>query len=192
MASKRISIRLPNDLLERCYQFGKQIVAELANPTNQSTMQSAALSSHGAQNDLNLQIDAKAAECAFCLWVGLEPETALHWNNHADTGFDVTWYTTRIDVKHTRHDNGSLIWPIKKQHLYLEKMFDAFVLVTGHDRNFNLVGWVTKDGFLANHRIAQPGLNLTVGTWYLMQHRLREMEELEDWVQVRADIERNL
>jgi hypothetical protein len=86
------------------------------------------VSSHGAQNNSILQAHAKGAECAFCLWAGIDPLTALNWAAKIDRGFDVFWSQRRIDIKHTA--NGRfLIWPINKREFLTEKPID--VLVTG-------------------------------------------------------------
>ena len=84
MATKRIRVQLPSDLLARCIKAGEIIVQDLLNPTTLEDSMSAAISSHGAELDPILQANAKAAECAFCLWAGFDPLYSVRWR-HATT-----------------------------------------------------------------------------------------------------------
>jgi len=170
-------VQLPSDLLARCIKAGEIIVQDLLNPTTLEDSMSAAISSHGAELDPILQANAKAAECAFCLWAGFDPLYSVRWR-HADSGYDVVWFTVRIDVKQTCHHNGRLIWPVRKSNLLKnQKDFDVFVLACGNGAIFDLCGWITKTDFLKSYRIAN-GNGLTAGTWFMEQHELREMDAL--------------
>src|SRR5207344_1098457 len=119
---------------------------------------SASLSSHGAEKNHQLQRDAKAAECAFCIWAGLDPLVALNWTASAESGTDVVWRGLRVDVKHTPYPRGALIWPYKKVKLFHGKHFDILVLVTGSGRNFTVARWTTKPHFALTALIADENL----------------------------------
>jgi hypothetical protein len=178
MAMKRIHVQLPSSLLARCIKAGEIIVRDLLNPSSLEDAMSAAISSHGAELDPILQANAKAAECAFCLWAGFDPLYSIRWR-HADHGYDVVWFNVRIDVKQTCHRNGRLIWPINKTRLLKDqKNFDVFVLACGSCADFDLCGWITKTDFLNSYRISNGADGLTAGTWFLEQRELREMETL--------------
>jgi hypothetical protein len=138
---------------------------------------SAALTTHGAELDPVLQANAKAAECAFCLWAGFDPLYAVRWR-HADSGYDVVWFTVRIDVKQTCHRNGRLLWPIGKQKIIDRKDFDVFVLACGSGADFDLCGWITKTSFLKHYKTADGKNGMTSGTWFMDQAELCEMAAL--------------
>lgn len=186
MAIKRIRVKLPSDLRTACLKAGEMIVQDLRSPLCIEDALSAALSTHGAELDPFLQANAKAAECVFCLWAGFDPLRSLRWR-HADSGYDIVWYSVFIDVKHTAHRNGRLIWPIGKNDQFERKNFDVFVLVTGHDVDFELCGWTTKATFLKHHRIAERGDGLSVGTWFMDQAALNEMAALPVAIEWMAD-----
>ncbi len=185
MATKRFHVQLPSDLLARCIKAGEIIVRDLLNPATLEDAMSAALSSHGAELDPILQANGKAAECAFCLWAGFDPLYSVRWRRHADSGYDVVWFTVRIDVKQTCHRNGRLIWPIGKAALLEKKDFDLFVLACGSGDAFDLCGWVTKTNFLKSYHVSNGHDGLTAGTWFMEQRELHEMDALPaavDWM----------
>lgn len=174
MATKHVT--LPRELYVRCMTAGATTVQDLQKPTTVGDALSAAISSHGAELDPVLQGEAKAAECAVCLWIGLDPDKAVHWR-HTDNGYDVYW-VLRYDVKHSKHDNARLIWPIKKRHLLAQKQFDAFILVTGGQGQYDLRSWITKVDFQHTHHIATESDGLTPGTWFLPQRELNDIDTL--------------
>ena len=179
MATKRYRVQLPDDLAERCRKAGELIVQDLRNPACLADAMSASLSTHGAEHDPVLQANSKAGEVAFCLWAGFDPLYSVRWR-HADRGYDVVWFTVRIDVKQTAYRKGCLIWPIGKNHLLdnRKKEFDVLVLATGSIPEFDLCGWTTKAEFLKNHHVADGSNGMTRGTRYMTQLELREMAAL--------------
>lgn len=187
MAIKCIRMQLPEDLAVLCRETGEQMVKDFADPQTRGDALSASLSTHGAENNPFLLADARAAEAVFCLWIGSDPVPVIK-RRHADNGWDLKIYSVRIDVKHTQHPRGQLIWPIGKNHLLdEEKDFDIFVLVVGASKTFELCGWITKTDFLKKYQIAnsQSGPRLTPGTRYVPQEQLKEMEDLPvalDWM----------
>lgn len=193
MATRRIRINLPIDLALLCRRAGEQMVEDFANPQTYGDALSATLSTHGAETNPFLLADARAAEAVFCSWIGLDPIPVIT-RRHADEGWDVKFYSVAIDIKHTQHPRGQLIWPLGKTHLFDEKPFDLFVLVVGASQTFELCGWMTKTEFKAKHKTADHNLNLrlTPGTWYVPQEQLREMDELPAAIEWMADNDPNV
>jgi len=193
MATRRIYVRLPADLATRCIDAGEKIVRIMANPQTRADAMCAALTTHGAERNPLVQADAKAAEVAMCLWAGFDPMYSVRWL-HADSGYDVAWFTVRIDVKQTRHYYGRLIWSIGRNDLLAsgKKDFDVMVLACGTIPEFDLCGWITKHKFLANHRVADGSNGLTKGTWFMEQDELREMDELPAAVEWMRDNDPNV
>lgn len=173
-------ITLDADLVLRCKRYGPAINANLANPDSRfmGDVLSAALTSHGIENKPEMQADAKGAECAYAIFVDLNPITDLQWE-HADNGKDIIWKQIRVDVKHTPYANGRLVWPINKNRLLATKRFDVFVLVTGRLPTFEIRKWIRRDVFLESHSIEVAGGKLTPGTWYMTQDELWPIETLQ-------------
>jgi hypothetical protein len=143
MDSKHL-ITLPSDLRQRCHEQGRLIVDCYRRGLN---ARSRAVSSHGAQDNADLQAIAKMGECAFCLWAGLNPLRSLHWGESCDAGYDVRFSDLRIDVKTTKAGNRYLIWPVNKREFMLEKAFEALVIVRGDEPTFEITGWTSKFQF---------------------------------------------
>lgn len=62
-----------------------------------------------------VQYTGRLGEIAWCLYLNLEPDTALDWSAWCDHGADFTIGKHAIDVKTTNHAHGSrLIWPVSK------------------------------------------------------------------------------
>lgn len=182
MDSKLI-IRLPPDLVSRCWRYGEQIVSDYASGWNAN---SRAVSCFDAEQNTELQALARMAECALCLWAR-QPIEKLDWGRHCDAGFDLAVGDFRIDVKHTK--NGRyLIWPIAKNSIFESKKFDALVLVIGTpERGFELAGWMSKPGFRRNRKTAQEGGKLFPGTWFVDRDDLAPMSCLLPHYDAQAD-----
>lgn len=172
------SVKLPNKLLGRCWQYGEMVVRGYARGLNANSL---AVSSHAAEHNRALQARARMAECAFCLAVGANPYGALDWSNSCDDGKDVLLFGhLRIDVKHTR--NGYfLIWPLNKRHIFDRKHFDLLVLVRGTEPIFEISGWVSKIRFQREHGIADETHKLDTGTWFFPARDLLPISELYEF-----------
>jgi len=184
MATKPDSGRITPEQYEWCEKFARKIIANLERPNNAAEARSASISSHGAETNFGLQRDAKAAECWFCNWAGLDWKTALGWRT-ADDGKDVLWRTIRLDIKHTPYVNGALIWPYRKAEMFHVKHFDALVLVKGTEYDFWLDAWTSKTQFKFNHIVADKhDKRFHPGTMYMDQENLwpiRSLVAAEDY-----------
>jgi hypothetical protein len=175
MDSKYPVVLLPDRLRVRCERYGQEVVRSYAAGLNPA---SRAVSSHGAERDWDLQARAKMAEVACCLYFGIDPETALNWSQHCDSGFDLDWLGLRIDVKVMHAGSSFLIWPVNKRHIFDSKRFDVFVLVEERLPEFALCGFMRKGDFRARKREAGEGHKLTPGTWFVERDKLDPIEEL--------------
>src|SRR5207253_1957059 len=119
MASKHL-IKLPNDLVKRSWDQGRRIVAAYQRGENAASL---AVSSHGAEDDAELQAKARMAECAYCVWAKLDPSTALQWGDRCDPGWDVKHLGLRVDVKRTHGNGRYLLWPVNKRQIFESKPF---------------------------------------------------------------------
>jgi hypothetical protein len=164
MDSKPPLILLPNNIVKRCTDYAADLVGAYAAPANSSMAASRAVSSHGIEKDSSAQALAKMAECAFCQWAKV-PIEKLNWQiGRPDKGSDIFWLGVGVDIKHTRHLDGALIWPVNKRHIFHSKRFHIIVLVRGKNP-FELAGSTLKSLFFAQKREIGPGEKLTEGTW---------------------------
>jgi hypothetical protein len=171
LRSKRVE--LDNTLIERCYNFGQQMVADYANGFCNASL---AVSSHDAERNPKIQAKAKMAECAFAIYAGLSPNK-VKWGTGIDAGSDIALGAALIDIKWTAHGR-CLIWPYRKTEFFDSKNFDALVMVKGDVPVFWIQGWISKIQFKAQKQIAGPNHKLTQGTWYIDQDNLWSMEGL--------------
>ena len=169
-------VTLPRELIVRCEQHGAGIVHGYGIGLNAN---SRAVTTHGADRNPRLQATAKMAECAFCLWAGLDPIRSLHWGDDCDPGFDAMFGDLRVDVKETAITSAFLIWPVGKRALFAKKPFDVLVLVKSLIPHFVVRGWVTKQYFAEEHGVADDRHVLTPGTWHMHEKILWPMYELE-------------
>jgi hypothetical protein len=180
MVLKVLAVSLPNEVIERCKKHGQAIVDAYLRGDNP---RSRSVSSHGADTDPHLQAEAKAAECAACLWAGLSIDQ-LNWSNHADAGFDIVLCKRKIDIKANGFNDHYLIWPVRKTELFEDKDFDAFLLVKSNlnANRFHIHKWISKKAFRRDHQVAMGG-GLTPGTWCVHETNMHEIVELLDRLQ---------
>lgn len=158
------AIKIPTELVFKCKQYAKQVVANYAAGMNP---QSLAVSRDGAETNARLWADSKMAECAFCLWAGYDPLERLQWKFVPDTGWDVIFGRIKLDVKNAGPRSKYLIWPRSKNDFYETKDFDAMVLVVGTEPRFVISCWETKADFFRKKLVAGPGHVLQEGTWHM-------------------------
>ena len=176
------SVTLPSDIIERCWKHGQRMVGKFAHPQDIWNIRSAALSSHGAEKNVNLLGRSKMAECAFCLWADIDVDR-LNWTAIPDDGSDVLWRSIRIDIKHSSHDAPRYcIWPRNKTHLFDGKQFDVIVQLFGIEPILTLQGWITKHEFRHLRKIAENVRGLDDGTRYVDTERLEPIETLVRFV----------
>jgi hypothetical protein len=141
---------------------------------------SRALSMDGAELNVDLQTMGRIAECAVCLWAGLNPGKILDWSDDFDCGSDLVLQGFRFDIKASRNGSQYLIWPISKNNLFDAKAFDALGFVRVDHAHCELVGWTDKEIFRIHHEIAPEHHKLKCGTWFMHQSRLYPFDR-EAW-----------
>lgn len=159
-------ITLPPEWNERCCRFAVRSVAGYNGGRKNHSLY---YSTFGMEKNLAGQAEAKMAECAFCLWAGLDPATALDWSDQPDNGADIIYLGYKVDVKQTKMTHRYLLWPGNKVPAFDRKNFDAFVLVKSARPQFLIARWISKKEFRQHHLVARPGVGLLVGDWYLDQ-----------------------
>lgn len=178
-------ITLPPELAQRSVEFAIDAVAGLKAGRYPA---SSAVSCFGAEDNIGLWIRAKMAECAFCLYVGEDPEK-LHWKSGPDAGDDLVWRGLRWDVKTTEMRNRCLIWPLGKNSIFEQKKFDMLVLVKNAPPVFQITGFVSKDRFRQKKKIAGAKHFLVEGTWFMEQNDLTDPESADLLIVAEAIIE---
>jgi hypothetical protein len=171
-------VQIPQSLIDKCIDHGKRIVATYRNGGNAASL---AVSSHGAQHNPHLQATGKIAECAFFLWMGVDPLLFVNWTDHCDRGCDARFHGVRFDIKTTTMRGQYLIWPINKNGFYESKGFDALALIKLDLCTAELTGWVSKARFLAEHQVADEAHKLDCGTWYMHERELSRFDDLQLW-----------
>lgn len=166
-------IRLQPDLIARCERLGQLRVDRYAAGYNRG---SRALSSHGAERDVDLQAKSMMAECAFCIWAGGDTEK-LNWSGYSDGGFDAKLLNRIVDVKYTRLACHYLIWPVNKRPIFEKEPFDTLVLVKESLPDFTIAGWMSKEEFWKEHQEegADRRHGLTPGTWFVHEKLMHPM-----------------
>ena len=171
-------ILLDKVTIERCRKFGRDMVEKYKGIDF--------VTYFGMERDPVGLALARMAECVACLFFGVSIEH-LNWRIYRtgdDGGVDLyVWGIGAIDVKWTRHYHGCLVWPCipegNNDKLKLKK-FSVFVLVVGlPDFGFDVVGWKTRLGFLAEKKVARLGdPRFREGTWYMEQVDINPMGSL--------------
>jgi hypothetical protein len=171
---------VPKSLVDECLWYGERIVADYA-ANSAGRARELALDYRGISKSPGAQATAKAAECAFCVYMGLDPHTAVDWSvDHADDGGDIAFKGHRVDVKTTVRRGQYLIWPKTKNHLFAGKRFSVLALVkgdavaAGKDAEFEMTGWMLKSDFAAQRKTASAGHKLDEGTWHVHQSALQD------------------
>jgi hypothetical protein len=167
-------IVLPPDVVSKCRKFGEDLVAQYSRGESPN---SRAYSSHGAERNIDLQTQAKAAECAFAIWLGVEINS-LHWSRGPDLGADVEMRGFQFDVKRSHEHSQWLIWPVAKNQIFGAKRFNTLVLARGTTPKFEINGWIRKHEFFKHKQTAPAGHKLTEGTWYIDKDLLCPMDGL--------------
>lgn len=174
-SDKDLSIKVPLDLRIRCWQFGHDSCEDYEHGKKDASLKYA---THGIERDPKGQANAKMAECAFCLWAGLDPWNALDWSEYPDDDYDTIYKGVRVDVKRTSPYGQYLFWPYNKGKVR-HRNFDAFVLVAGKEPRFSMVGWVTKSYFQKHYRVNRGEVPLHLGDKYIQPSELWDMHKFD-------------
>ena len=131
-----------------------------------------------------VQLTGRLGEIAWCVFLGLDPETSLDWSAWCDHGADFTIGNHAVDVKTTNHAHGSrLIWPVSKNDYWNKKIFNALALArveAGDD--VRLLGIVSKARFAKECVTSDGGDRLVPGTRFMHAERLCPPHEFKEMV----------
>jgi hypothetical protein len=165
-------IELDQPTTKRCVAFGHEIVRRYAAGL---TPQSRAFSSHGAESNVELQIESKMAECIFAVSLGLPVDPLF---GDSTRSWDVQTKRSLVDVKQTGLNGRYLIWPLNKNEIFASKRFDLLALVKNRGNRGAPVGWITKQDFALKKLVAGERHKLTSGTWHVGDDELMPMSLL--------------
>ena len=165
---------LADDLVARCKAWGTRSSDDYVALKKENSRQYAR---PGIAENPDAQIMGRMGECAFCLWLEIDPLTALDWTPQCDSGFDVLWKGKRIDVKTNGGFPPLLMWPVTKNHFLQTSPADIFVLVGGGDRPLMTIeGWIGRGHFIRLCHVAPtPKQRLDPGTKYMPAKELIPM-----------------
>jgi hypothetical protein len=171
-------VRVPPDLAERCQEWAHRSVAGYANGDKENSRQYAR---PGVDRDPDMQFRGKAGECAYALFFGLDPYSAIDWSPRLDHGWDIRHLGLLIDVKAS--DTPKLMWPRTKRHFLGQTPADIFAFAHRIERSgtFELSGWISVRDFIARHHVAPPPEWLDPTTQFMNKDELRPLSELIDW-----------
>lgn len=156
-------IKLPPEWMARARAWAETSVDDYARGAKENSRRYAR---PGIDKSIPHQMMGKAAECAFCLHLGLDPEI-LDWSPKPDPGWDVEQFGLRIDVKGSR--TPYLIWPVTKNGYLHQCKADIFVLVRqmGASDLYEISGWTTVPYFIELHHVATARDRLDAGTKHM-------------------------
>lgn len=94
------------------------------------------------------------AEIAFCRQFNLYPDTDTNRDRKDLTPADaILPFGTTVDVKVTNYPNGHLMVDVDKA----DRLADVYYLAIGEVPTFKLVGWMTANKLIREHRIGTLG-----------------------------------
>ena len=141
---------------------------------------------YDATKYLEMHTAGLIAECAMCIYLGLDPYTELDWQTkRADGGHDLSCNGHTIDVKASNHPNATrLMWPVKNADA-LDDVADvlvfARVLATRREKigqTVDLVGFVPGNTFRSAHWKANGLRGIVDGTPYMNEKDLYTIDQI--------------
>lgn len=172
--------KLPNDLLDRCSQFGRDICQASGNELSRAR----SIQGNGmGYSNPKWNIQGKIGECIFCLEAGLDPEKEVNFDTErGPDNFDVRVGILNVDVKTCSMNKKLLITSVgRSDHQF--QYVDIFAAVRA-DLNGSgfVVGWISNDEFQVRRWIFPdgPARNLIPGTRYMCHDDLYTMESFPD------------
>lgn len=157
-------------------QWGERSVEGYANKEKEASRPYAR---PGIDKDVRLQAMSRIGECAVCIYLNHNPED-LDWGPKLDRGWDIVDLGKKLDVKTSA--KRLLIWPVTKNNFLDPPKADIFVSVNGRDWLFEnrsfvlLLGWVTTQRFIREHKVAPPPADLDKGTKYMEPAQLDQLD----------------
>lgn len=131
----------------------------------------------------------KLGEVGVAKALGLDPEFDINWTvGSGDSGVDlVAGEGKRVSVKASGWDNPRLIWPVTSSMKELQEApVDVFALAAVGEGLVNVIGYVSRGDFIAQHQMAEPPVNLKKGTRYL-PYEVVEQEGDRFWTSKETD-----
>ncbi len=183
MTIKSVSVFVGHVAVNKCELFGHIICAGYNNGRKSTNLE--IKSKPLIHSDPQMQYVGRVAEYAAALYFGLDPNAALDWKPNSDSGYDFKdQYGRTFDVKATRNIYAKrLIWPVSKIHK-LQNAAQVFIFakVYEHKRNdlgqvVDLVGWITKEEFIARAKKAVGRPGIIDGSLYVDENDLNEFKE---------------
>jgi hypothetical protein len=171
-------------LVRKCKARAKAIAQFYAKTGRTNTSFSKGV--YSKNKAINVYTFGTIGEVALLLFLGIDPEPYfLRSVEHSDGGVDVEVNGHTIDVKSSDHPFASrLMWPVKmidKLPHAAENFVMARVAVAPTEdegRVVRLVGWVTRDEFIAQHHKAYRISGIVDGTPYMNEKSLYSMDEI--------------
>ena len=188
---KTIKVVVPQDLIDRCWKRGAEIVIGYGRGEYERSRLVGGTGNRRIDNDVKVQAMSRVCECAGAMAMRLDPRDAIKWTGGPDPGWDFVFRDSRWDVKGS-WSGSSLIWSRFKNHLLASSRADILMMVYTDppDDNGNCTGnsiahgWVTKDNFIKYKLTAGPFDKLDEGTYNMPAENLCWMS---DWWQT-ADL----
>jgi hypothetical protein len=81
-------------------------------------------------------------------------------------------------------DYEMLVVTTNQKQKFVQSQFDTIVFTKEVRRpaTVNIMGWISKDGFLESFLVAGEGHALDAGTWYLPTNELWDPATLHEWI----------
>lgn len=170
-------------LCAKCADFGARVVAN--HKANSTTRANGASVKSGKDiySDANFQAGARAGEVAACVALGIDPLTALNWDDQPDGGEDFKVGKWSVDVKTSTHQRAEyLIWPKTKMPL-LGECADILMLVkiTVLDHGEvegEICGWQWSKMFRRDAKMARGIKSIVDGQPVMHKRDLRPVEDI--------------
>lgn len=174
-------IKLPREWIDRSQLWAERSVLGYERGEKENSRRYAR---PGIDRSVSHQFLGRAAECAFCLFLGIDPGADLDWSPRPDLGWDVERFGLRIDVKGTR--TAYLMWPVTKNGFLYQCEAHVFALVRQIEPDlYEMSGWLTLQEFIDRHHDATAQDRLDEGTKFLHARELPDIENLCNILAVR-------
>lgn len=172
-------VEIPAVLVDRGRLWAKRLVSHYAEGGSPNSR--AVSGDRGTERNAERQAQGKIGEVAVAILFGRNPLLDVKWNLVPDGGSDlVAPCGLLVDVKTTLPPRR-LIWSRTINHLYKAKRFDALVAVSIDARDLGqcwIEGWISKDRFFADKRIADGSNGLESDTWFVEKSELDPIDDL--------------
>jgi hypothetical protein len=169
-------IELSDYINSKCNDFGERVVAAgLTDATAAETMEEV---KELRDDPVGFWARNKKAESAVCVAAGGDPVEDLGWEAVPDNGYDLIWSEKRVDAKRLQPWHSKLIWPLSKNHRFLECPIDVLIPVKLASPGWVINWWIKASDFYERKLEAKEGdgTKLIPGTWYMPLSKLGRIE----------------